>query len=447
MSDNASDLLLYGVAAAKANSRDEARNYLEWVLRTDADFDQQAEAWYWLSRITDDPKEKRDCLENVLAITPRHPEAQRDMAILEGRLKPETMHDPLHSVAPLAPGPTVGQSDLQTYKCPQCGARMTARETDGKLVCGFCGYEAGGSKNSTLNPSAVDEQDWVAAIYSMKGHRWEVPTERAFKCNACGATVVMPPSNVSTNCPFCGTPYVAQSSQEQELIEPNGILPFAFDEKMAWACVVKWLGTQRFAPADLGHQAMQNSPRPIYVPFWTFDIDGEIGWRGWEVSTEFGRATRAPASGSAPIYFDDLLVPGTHSLPAHLLSALQFDTKHLLPYSIDMLANWPAEVYAVSVADASLVARDHAIHSRQTQDFINTTVSINGNIQDLIVETPDLSVLSYKLALLPVWVGSYIYGGKTFAVLVNGQSGVVEGEVPRNRMQQVLGELFGVVFG
>ena len=32
--------MIYGVAAAKADSRDEARYYLEWVLRTDADLDQ-----------------------------------------------------------------------------------------------------------------------------------------------------------------------------------------------------------------------------------------------------------------------------------------------------------------------------------------------------------------------------------------------------------------------
>ena len=37
MSEEADDLLLYGIAAAKANSRDEARNYLEWVLQAHGD--------------------------------------------------------------------------------------------------------------------------------------------------------------------------------------------------------------------------------------------------------------------------------------------------------------------------------------------------------------------------------------------------------------------------
>ena len=79
MSDEARDLLVYGIAAVNANDRDEARFYLEWVLRIDADLDQETEAWYYLSKITDDPVEKRKCLENVLAAYPNHGEARRDL--------------------------------------------------------------------------------------------------------------------------------------------------------------------------------------------------------------------------------------------------------------------------------------------------------------------------------------------------------------------------------
>lgn len=89
MSDSANDLLTHGVAAARSKDKEEARFYLEWTLRSEPDLEQETEAWYWLSYITDDPKEKRDCLENVLAISPKYPEARRDLAILEGRLKQE----------------------------------------------------------------------------------------------------------------------------------------------------------------------------------------------------------------------------------------------------------------------------------------------------------------------------------------------------------------------
>src|SRR5207248_8936747 len=138
MDDEASDLLIYGVAAARANSRDEARYYLEWVLRADADPDEQAEAWYWLSTITDDKAEKRSCLENALAAAPSYPEARRDLAILDGRLKPGDLLNPLFEVQPVQPHPDLQPDELVQYKCPRCGARLTAEGPSGKLVCTFC---------------------------------------------------------------------------------------------------------------------------------------------------------------------------------------------------------------------------------------------------------------------------------------------------------------------
>ena len=98
MSETARELLVRGVAAAKtgqARDREEARFYLEWVLRSDdAASDQKASAWLWLSQIEDDPQKKRDCLENVLGWDPANGPARRGLAILDGRLKPEDIIDP-----------------------------------------------------------------------------------------------------------------------------------------------------------------------------------------------------------------------------------------------------------------------------------------------------------------------------------------------------------------
>lgn len=447
MSENARELLIYGIAAAKANSRDEARNYLEWVLNTDSDFDQQAEAWYWLSRITDDAKEKRDYLENTLAILPRHPEARRDLAILDGRLSPAAMHDPRFTVAPIKPDSSIASQDRQSYKCPKCGARMTTRGMDGALVCGFCGYDPSKAMSPDLTAGkrsvGSDEQDWVAAIYAVQGHKWELPTQRTLNCNSCGATVVMPPSNVSVSCPFCGTPYVAQTQAERELIEPTGVAPFAFDGHAAASKISDWLRQQRFAPSHLDARATQIMPRAVYLPFWTFDIDGELTWHGWEVTTSFGRPVRVEVTRSVPLIYDDILIPATRSLSEDLLNDLRYDTGSLKPYSPDLLASWPTEVYSISVADASLSAREFARNSRPTKDTIDISVSAIGNIEDMSITSTDLSISSYKLALLPVWVGQYTYSGKTYVVLVNGQSGQVRGEVPRNTVQRLFDGIFG----
>jgi DNA-directed RNA polymerase subunit RPC12/RpoP len=437
----ADDLLIYGVAAAKANSRDEARNYLEWVLRTDADFDQQAEAWYWLSTITDDSVEKRSCLENVLAINPHYGDARRDLAILDGRINPDQIPDPRYNIRPISPNSELQPDELKAYKCPQCGARLTPDKVTGALFCTFCGYRPG----DTAGPvqGKVAEQDWTSAIYAAKGHRWEVPTARTFKCGNCGASVLVPAGQVSTSCPFCGTPHVVHSDEEQDLIEPTGILPFRLSGSEALVAVTTWLGGQRFAPEHLGNRSTQATPRPVYLPFWTFDLDGEVRWTGNEVSYEFGRTSRVKTSGTAPLLFDDVIVPGTRSVPGEILAKMSFDSHALIPFSADALATWPAEIYSISAVEASLDARDKALHDAQVGRSILSSTNLAATVQDIAVTGADLSILTYKLAMLPVWIGAYTFEGQLYQVVVNGNSGEVEGNVPRNAVQTVLNHLLG----
>jgi len=318
---------------------------------------------------------------------------------------------------------------------------MTAQGALGALMCGFCGYKPGIDNPADL-PRGVDEQDWVAAIYAKQGHRWELPTERSFQCASCGAMVLLPPSQISSECPFCGVPYVAHAVEERELIEPNGITPFAFSAGEAYEFISKWL-QQRKLDVDGRSQTTTVPPRPMFIPFWTFDMDGDISWHGWQISAQNRRFVRVPASGTVPLYYDEVLVPATNSLSADLLSRLQYDMRTIAPYSPDSLASWPAEIYGISVADASVAALERAYKSPETQALIGNSVSGAGEIEDLQIESPRLSVTSYKLLMLPVWVGSYTYESSRYDVVVNGQSGVVEGAEPDRPLKRFLNGLLG----
>jgi hypothetical protein len=43
--------------------------------------------------------------------------------------------------------------------------------------------------------------------------------------------------------------------------------------------------------------------------------------------------------------------------------------------------------------------------------------------------------MTFKLALLPLWIGSYHYRGKNYRLLVNGQTGKVGGEKPTDSIK------------
>ena len=439
--ESVSDLLIYGEAAARTGDREEARTYLEWVLRDDADFGQQARAWYGLSRITDDPAGRRDCLENALAADPGHPEARHDLAVLEGRLAPGPPRDWRVADSPLPAQGPLARDGVRVYYCTQCGTPLSFDPAINCLACPACGFRL--SLRDPRLATAVPEQDWVAAVYTERGHRWALPERETLTCRGCGATVVFAPGRVSATCPFCGAAYVVVANQPADLIAPQGVIPFAFTAGTALSQARVWLNTQRFRPADLSTAATFTPPRPIYLSFWTFDLTGEVCWSGRLPDLEGGPGDheRIFQSGRYAAFHDDLLVPATTSLPVERLASLRYDTTALVPYRPELLVDWPAEVYRVSLADASLAAREQA--RAATLARLCSEMGLSPDDTALHVDTTELTVLSYKLILAPVWITGYTYREQQYPALVNGQTGQVLADVPRNPLQRALGQILG----
>ena len=50
---------------------------------------------------------------------------------------------------------------------------------------------------------------------------------------------------------------------------------------------------------------------------------------------------------------------------------------------------------------------------------------------------------TYKLILLPVWIGYYHYQDKRYNVVINGQTGRIKGAKPRGKGRNWLDKLFG----
>ncbi len=445
-SERASDLFLRGVAAAQANDKEEARFYLEWALREwelygDMDYDQQAEAYLWLSRASDDPQQKREYLESALAVNPSHPEARRDLAIMDGRLKPEDIVDLRQPLKPVESSAAPSSSEVRRYVCPQCGGKMSYNAISQTLSCEYCGRRM--SAHEANAQAVTTGHDFVSTIYTARAHRWELATARTLTCQGCGARFTLPPAVVTGSCPFCSSAHVVTSEAERELIEPDGVVPFQFNAETAIQHARGWLAAKTFRPEDLNKQVTLATPRPIYLPFWCFRVGGELKYRGWILEEPLDdKPRRVKMDNSHIISEENVLVPASHTLPAELLEALaDFDLKALVPYSTDFLANWPAEIYQVAMAEASLVARQRVVE-RAREDVRHRSLA-GENVHDLVLDSTSVLIESFKLVLLPVWMIEYTYKGQRYALAVNGQSGEVKGEVPRSGLQKLMAGILG----
>jgi len=408
MTEYDNDLLKEGILRFKSKEFDAARSYLQRALDTADDNQTRAQANFFLSQLTDDPARKRQYLEETLAIDMAHAEARRELAILDGKLKPEEIVNP-----DALPTPATGTEAVQAdrFTCPKCGGRMVYSPDGVSLVCEYC------NRDQRLSGSAQgEEQDFFIAMADGKGFRKTFAT-KTFRCQGCGAIFILPPDQLSATCAYCGSAHVIAVDKLRELVEPDAIVPMAFDQQQAARYLVQWVKQNRIQP-----QGKVAAPHGLYLPVWTFDISGSIPWSGYVVRDE----QKMPVSGEKMISFDDLAVPGGHILAGLLQKALpEFGLSGAPAYDPRYLVGWPAETYELTMAEASLEARRIAVE--KVRSLIHAEF---GHVQDLNYSTSAIMVSAYKLVLVPVWVTAITTSKRSGRVLINGLTGSVHSDLP-----------------
>lgn len=417
--DYSQDLLRAGIIDLKAGNRASARRYLDRCLYMSSDHDVMAEAWYWLSQALDDLHEKRRALENCLANDLHHARARRALAVLDGRLKADEIIDPN------APAPPAGiqAAPAQRFTCPRCGGRMVFDPDGQSLVCEYC------QRHERPNPDASSStgNDFVLAMATRRGHSQPL-REQVRRCQGCGAEFIRPPADLSFSCPYCNSPQVVEVDPAGDIFAPDGVLPHSFDEHRAAQLLAAWLHEQ-----DSASDVSSLKPRGLYLPIWTFTLGGGIDYTG-EAQADSGDSMRGRTAATVQVrdrYPVMLKVSVAASRRAsasfvHIISG--FDLAALEPYNPRYLASWPAELYDVSVAEASLEARSQAYTSLQ-RDLSARLAPIHL----LSTSSASLMIETFRLDLLPVWICEVQSDRHAGMLLINGQTGTLSGEGSKPR--------------
>ncbi len=414
------DLLREGILHFKSKDYAMARRYFERALAVADDLQTQAQANYYLSQVVDDPGQKRQFLEETLAIDMGHAAARRALAILDGKLKPAEIVNPEAIPAPV-PGTQAAQANR--FTCPKCGGRMVYSPDGTSLVCENCNRQQG---LNTGTPGA--EQDFFVAMANGKGFRKTISV-KTFQCQGCGANFLLAPSELSATCAYCGSVHVIAMEKALELVEPDAVIPMAVDQEQAVLQLVKWAKKKRIEPPG-----RVGTPRGLYLPVWAFDLIGSLPWSGRVVKDK----REMPVSGESPAVFNDVCIPGSRKLAGLLPKLLpEYSLATAPAYDPRFLAGWPAEVYEMTMSDAALEAR------RLSVEKVRRDIRAgHGNVIDLRYSASAISITSYRLILLPVWVTGYSFEERTLRVVINGQTGTVHGETPRHGLKNMFEGLF-----
>jgi hypothetical protein len=415
-SDYSQDLLRSGIIEAKAGNREGARRYLDRALYMSSDHEVMAEAWYWLSQLSENPSEKRQDLENCLANNLDHARARRELAILDGKLQPGDVINPDNP-----PEGLVGArpADAQRLMCPRCGGRMSYSPDGKSLVCEYC------RRDQALDapPARSHNEDFVVAMATRRGQGKPL-RDQVVHCQGCGARFILLATQLSFTCAYCGSPHVLRVEGLPDLVAPDRIVPHAFDRPHAADMLHDWIEHLRL---ELDGAAPQ--PHGLYLPVWTFSLGGFVEYAG-EILPEGGRGTRLGFASPPPItdHYPVMLqvsIAASRKPSAPFVRLIgTFDMQAAQAYAPGFLAAWPAELYDVSMADASLEARGQA-YVQVKQDLPARVAPIHL----ISTSSAGMTVETFTLDLLPVWLAEIIVDERRHMVLVNGQSGNVQSDI------------------
>ncbi len=429
-------LIQDGIIAVKNGNRSLAKKLLDQAALINST---DPRIWIWLSATTDDLQERRTYLERAVILDPSNAIAKRGLLMVTEKLdKTRLMPEGASYVPPEAPPPEEAKS--KTYLCPNCGATISYRIDETVLVCQFCGFKR---KVDQSVISESFEQPLDAILPTTRAHRW-ADSQSRLTCEQCGVVIILPPGQTADSCPYCSANRFITSFTLVEMVDPQAIGLFKIDPQNAAKSIKTWLGKGWFAPDDLTirHAGMQL--HPAYYPFWVFEGTLEVPWF-CDINKGTGKLPQWEAHSESQFeMFKDVIIPGLRKMsPGELAGIEPFNFDELVEFSPDYLAGWVALTYDNPLADASLRAREKV--QKKVQRTLSGSVEPHHSTRNFSTGTGKWSGLTYKLALLPIYTGNYLFQGKHYRLLVNGQTGKVGGKKPVDNLKTAMIVIIGMV--
>ncbi|NPV85067.1 MAG: hypothetical protein HPY45_03525 [Anaerolineae bacterium] len=351
----------------------------------------------------------------------------------------ENVASQIEGITVFAPRPeTPPQPERVEFKCPNCGAATRFDVSAGGVACEHCSYQAQ-TASQVIGLQAKTSEFTLEAL-SRFAQGWGTQ-RRVMHCNSCGGDISMPEGALSITCPFCASNEVNLRSDTTSSTRPGFLIPFKIQPQENASRLRAWLSKGWFHPENLTSLASTDQFVGIYLPFWTFDAQIQANWKaevgyerqvryydhgskGWRTRTEIDWVWK---TGQVHLDINSLLITGTSHISHRIAEKiLPFDLDQLVAYAPDYLAGWQALAYDIDLPTAwergKAMMREkaktscyHSIDSPHVRNF-----SMNA----------DFSNESWRYILLPIYLSTYRYEGKTFQVMVNGQNGVIAGQKP-----------------
>lgn len=326
-------------------------------------------------------------------------------------------------------------------RCPNCGAAFEYSADRQMLHCRQCGTDMTVDAYRQYEQTQSAAPDEGTAREAGPEYREQTEKQRGqmnmkiYHCSSCGAQLETDPDTVATRCAYCGNPTLIEDRIEGRY-RPDLIIPFAISKEKVMEAYEKWTGKGPLTPRELRAATVTERMTGIYIPFWLFDYHAE-----GRVTANATRTRVVPRGDGEDIYTDYFLAvrelgADFKGIPADasekqddaVMDKLEpFNMQGVREFAPEYLSGYLAQRYDRTAEEVGGRAQTRAKNyilsmAMGTIAGYSSVVPLDQNVQ--------LSPLSRRYALFPVWMMNCTYRGKPFTFVMNGQTGRIVADRP-----------------
>ncbi len=332
----------------------------------------------------------------------------------------------------------INKEKSHSVRCENCGAEMLFNINNGSLKCDYCG-NVNEIKLDNIDTS-IKEENFLQAQKELQTNKINKNSvQNEFQCKSCGVIIISDNEKLSHKCIYCGSSYVV-NNENATYIQPGYIIPFSVDEKKVKEEIQSYYENKLYISKEFKKKVNNFDINPSYISFWTFDTMATIQYSGergdyyyitvtktinGEQKQVQERRTRwSYVSDRYQRFFDDVLIQGEKSEDKYLNKIKDgYNLNALVPYNAKYVLGFTLKKYDVGLEECWVDAK------RSINSTIEYEVEkkMGGDTNRNVRWTAGYDNITFKHIILPIWICTVEHKNKTYRLIVNGQSGCVEG--------------------
>ncbi|UNC91055.1 hypothetical protein [Candidatus Contubernalis alkaliaceticus] len=335
-----------------------------------------------------------------------------------------------------------------TYYCRNCGSALRFNATSQDWTCEFCGsvYVKSDleekSEDDQVKEQQMEQETEEEKIYVSASEDAEFNADiKTYSCKGCGAEIITDETTAATFCFYCHSPAILPQ-QLSGVYKPSKIIPFTYPKKEVVDRFLKWCKTKPLLPTSFSSHYQIEKLTGIYIPYWLYDCDvnGKMDATARNVRTWSVGDTRYTETKTYDVFreikasFGGVPADGSIKADDKLMETIEpYDFDEIRPFSMSYLSGFQAEKYDVDSKSAFTRVKERV--KKYTNTILRNSITGYNSVSEK-GSTVIFNNVKVEYALLPVWMLTYHYNGKSFFFVMNGQTSKIAGKLPlcRNKM-------------